>query len=346
MTVTPLYQELNDRDKRSSFQLSKKLENEEKLWIKHVLISPPLLFFAIFAIFPLIYTLYVSLSDWTISGPHRFIGLQNYRDIFSSLTFRQSFRNTMLFAIITVALQYILGLTIALLVFRSKRGVSMMRLMFLIPMMFTPVVVGFVWRTLFDPGYGPINYLLGRIGITGIPWLSEPIPAFLSVVIADTWQWTPFMFLILYASLRSLPTAPLEAAVVDGASEFRLFVDHIFPMLIPASITAILLRSIEAFKLFDVIYLLTGGGPGNSTATVSLNAYYTGLKNGNLGSAAAMTLTLLVVILVLLTIILRLLGKGNSSGAKRRKVIEKRISSNSMSETSAIESHKMKTREI
>jgi multiple sugar transport system permease protein len=295
----------------------------------------------VFAVFPLVYTLYVSLSDWTISGPHHFIGFQNYQDIFTSSTFRQSFRNTISFAIATVSIQYILGLTIALLVFRSKGGVSMMRLIFLIPMMFTPVVVGFVWRTLFDPGYGPINYLLGKAGIPGISWLSEPIPAFLSVVIADTWQWTPFMFLILYASLRSLPTAPLEAAVVDGASEFRLLVDHIFPMLIPASITAILLRSIEAFKLFDVIYLLTGGGPAGSTTTVSLNAYFTGLKNGNLGSAAAMTLSLLVVIIVLLTAILKILGKSNSHNINRQKKIEKRLSSKSIRKSIAFQTHQM-----
>src|SRR5690606_9140945 len=129
-------------------------------------------------------------------------------------------------------------------------------------MIFTPVVVGIVWKTIFDPSYGPLPWVLERMGLGDIPWLSEKVPAMVAVIIADTWQWTPFMFLILFAALRSLPPAPLEAASVDGASPYRLFIDHLMPMLVPASITAILLRSIEAFKLFDVVYLMTGGGPG------------------------------------------------------------------------------------
>jgi multiple sugar transport system permease protein len=297
----------------------------EARWYKHLLLSPPLIFFAAFAIFPLLFTLYVSLSNWSITGAHRFIGLGNYTDIFSSSTFRQSFFNTVFFVLVTVILQYVLGLVLALLVYRTTRGQGPLRLMFLIPMMFTPVVVGFVWRTLFDPTYGPISDISKRLGLPAVPWLSERIPAMTAVVIADVWQWTPFMFLILFAGLRSLPTAPLEAAVVDGASSRRLFWDHMMPMLLPASMTAILLRSIEAFKLFDVVYLLTGGGPGVDTATVTLTAYFTGIRNGNLGAAAAMTFVLLIVVLVTATVLLKLLiwagqRRSRTSAAERLHV--------------------------
>lgn len=279
----------------------------EARWYRHMLLSPPLLFFAAFAVFPLLFTLYVSLSNWSITGVHSFTGLTNYAAIFGSRTFRQSFLNTLGFVLITVLLQYVGGLILALLVYRSTRGQGALRLIFLVPMMFTPVLVGFVWKTLFDPSYGPINNVLTSIGLPDIPWLSERLPATAAVIIADVWQWTPFMFLILFAGLRSLPTGPLEAAVVDGATSWRLFWDHLMPMLLPASMTAILLRSIEAFKLFDVVYLLTGGGPGVDTATVTLSAYFTGIRTGDLGAAAAMTLVLLAVVLVSTTVLLKLL---------------------------------------
>jgi multiple sugar transport system permease protein len=279
----------------------------ESRWTKHLLLSPPLVFFAAFAIFPLLFTVYVSLSRWSITGAHELVGFGNYAALARSSTFRTSFGNTVMFALVTVLLQYALGLGLALLVYRTTRGQGVLRLMFLVPMMFTPVVVGFVWRTLFDPGYGPVDHALTALGLPAVPWLSERWPAVTAIVVADVWQWTPFIFLILFAALRSLPTAPMEAAVVDGASGWRLFWDHMMPMLLPASMTAILLRSIEAFKLFDVVYLMTGGGPGVDTATVTLSAYFTGLRSGDLGSAAAMTVVLLLVVLVAATLLLRLL---------------------------------------
>ena len=285
-------------------------------WAKHLLLSPPLLFFAAFAVFPLVFTVYVSLSRWSITGAHHFVGFDNYAALASSSTFRTSYLNTILFAVVTVAFQYALGLALAVLVYRTTRGQSALRLMFLVPMMFTPVVVGFVWRTLFDPGYGPVDHVLTGLGLPAVPWLSEHWPAVTAIVVADVWQWTPFIFLILFAALRSLPTAPMEAAVVDGASGWRLFWDHLMPMLLPASMTAILLRSIEAFKLFDVVYLMTGGGPGVDTATVTLTAYFTGLRTGDLGSAAAMTLVLLVTVLVATTVLLRLLIRAGRRGTR------------------------------
>jgi multiple sugar transport system permease protein len=293
---------------------------QQKGWYKHLLLSPPLIFFAAFAIFPLVFTIFVSLSNWSITGAHTFIGFGNYAELFGSETFRTSAWNTVVFAVVTVSLQYVLGLTIALLIYRTTRVQTTLRLIFLAPMMFTPVVVGFVWKMLFDPSYGPINDVMTAIGLPSVPWFSERVPAMIAIVVADTWQWTPFMVLILFAGLRSLPTAPMEAAVVDGASGWRLFWDHIMPMLLPASMTAILLRSIEAFKLFDVVYLMTGGGPGVDTSTVTLTAYFTGIRGGNLGQAAAMTTILLIVVLFITTLLIRLLIKvGQRRGRRPRQ---------------------------
>jgi len=130
-------------------------------------------------------------------------------------------------------------------------------------------------------------------------WLNQAKLAFTSILIVDTWQWTPFMFLILFAGLRTLPREPFEAARVDGASDWRIFWDHTFPMLLPASIAAILLRAIEAFKLFDVVFYVTGGGPGGATSTVTLQGYFTALRSGNLGYGAAMSIVLLVTVMAL-----------------------------------------------
>lgn len=289
-------------------------------WQPHILLAPALLFFALFAIGPLIFTLYVSLSNWSITGAHTFVGLDNYASLFTSETFRQTFANTVIFAVVTVTLQYLLGLTMALMVYRTTRGQTFLRLSFLLPMMLAPVVVGIIWKMVFDPSYGPLPEFLGNFGLGNIPWFSERIPAMIAIIVADTWQWTPFMFLILFAALRSIPTAPLEAAVVDGASSYRVFRDHLLPMLVPASITAILLRSIEAFKLFDVVYMMTGGGPGVDTSTITLGAYFTGLRTGNLGLAAAMTTILLIVVLAAAMIFVALLAKARSKRGATRAI--------------------------
>jgi len=261
------------------------------------MLAPAFLFFAGFTIFPLVFTAYVSLSAWTIGGEHTLIGFGNYESILSDVTYLTSLENTVLFALITTFLEYVLGFGVAHLVNGVTRGQRPIRLTVLLPMLLTPIVVGFIWKMMLDPSFGPIDNVLGHLGLADINWLSSPMPAFMGIVLADTWEWTPFMFLILFAGLRSLPTEPFESARVDGASPWRIFWDLTFPMMLPASAAAILLRSVESFKLFDIVYLITAGGPGAATSTVSLEAYFTGLRAGDLGSAAAMTIILLVIVI-------------------------------------------------
>lgn len=293
--------------------------------VKHVLIAPPLLFFAVFAIFPLVFVFYVSLSHWSLGNQHAFAGLTNYRELFSSPTFTTSLENTLLFAVATVVPEYLLGLGLALLVHRVTRGQGVLRVVILVPMMLTPVVVGFVWKTLYDPSYGPLDFVLKHLGLGSAPWLSSPHWAFGGIVLADVWEWTPFIFLILLAGLRSLPREPYEAAVVDGATSWQIFRDLTMPLLLPASLAAILLRAIEAFKLFDIVYLITGGGPGVATSTVSLSAYFTGLQGGDLGNAAAQTIVLLVIVIVITTVLLRVLASigRRRMGGRRLTVTER-----------------------
>lgn len=285
-------------------------------YVKHVLIAPPLLFFAFFAIFPLVFVSYVSLSHWSLSGRHSFAGLANYGALFASPAFITSLKNSVLFAVATVVPEYLLGLGVALLVYNVARGQTVLRVLLLSPMMLTPVVVGFIWKMLYDPSYGPIDFFLRQLGLGSVPWLSSTGGGFGGIVLADVWEWTPFIFLILLAGLRSMPAEPFEAALVDGASSWRRFWDLTMPMLLPASVAAILLRTIEAFKLFDIVFFITGGGPGVSTSTVTLNAYFTGLQGGDLGSAAAQTIVLLLIVIVVTLLLLKLLAVFGRSGRR------------------------------
>jgi len=273
---------------------------------KHLLIAPPLLFFGAFAIFPLLFTLWVSLNFWPVGGEHRFIALANYQHILSDFSFRTSLRNNILYPLIAVPLEYALGFGVALLINQMTRGQRLIRLIAFMPMMLTPIVVGFIWKMLFYPTYGPIDFVLWRLGLPKVDWITNASAAFASIVITDIWQWTPFIILIMLGGLRSLPVEPFESARVDGASSWRIFWDVTFPMLLPYSIAAIVLRSIEAFKLFDIVLLISGGGPGVSTATTTLIAYFTSFRTGNMGPAAAMSVLLLIIVIVFSMTFLRI----------------------------------------
>ncbi len=282
--------------------------------LKHLLIAPPLLFFFAISVVPLIFTIVLSLSSYSIGGSFAWVGVDNYLRLASDSLFTKSYVNTLLYVGIGVLVQYWLALGIALLVNQVAFGSRPLRLLFLLPFVMPPLIVGFVWQTMFDSRYGPLSALLRWLHIGPILWLNEPKIAFTSILIVDTWQWTPFMFLILFAGLRTLPREPFEAARVDGASDWRIFWDHTFPMLLPASIAAILLRAIEAFKLFDVVFYVTGGGPGGATSTVTLQGYFTALRSGNLGYGAAMSIVLLITVLALAMMALL----GLKRGARRR----------------------------
>jgi len=299
--------------------------------VKHLLIAPPLIFFALLSVVPIVFTVRLSLMDVSIGGGGSWVGVDNYIQAFNDTSFRRSYLNTVLYVVIGVTIQYVLGLGLALLVNGLTRGQRIVRLIILLPLMLAPLIIGFVWQTLFDTRYGPLNVWSRALGVGTIEWLTEPVLAFVSIILVDTWQWTPFMFLILFAGLRSLPTEPFEAARVDGASGWRVFWDMTFPMLIPASLAAILLKAIQTFKLFDIVFFMTGGGPGSATSTVTLSAYTTALQSGNIGYGAAMTVVLLLTVIVVSAILLIGVGlamsRANASGkAALKRLSEKPVS--------------------
>ncbi len=275
---------------------------------KHFFLLPALITLAAIILFPLIFTVRVSFSSWDVyQAGLDFIGGRNYTRLFEDTRFWESLIRLSGMSFITVTLQYVLGFALALAVWKNLPGGRVFRILFLVPMMTTPVVMSVIWRTVFHESLGPANDLLSMIGIGPVPWLSSATGAFISVVIVEVWQWTPFMFLLLLAGLVSLPKEPYLAAAIDGASPTRTFWQVTFPLMAPISIGAIIIRLIEASKIMDTVYVMTSGGPGTATETPSYYIYIRGLRDFQVGYSAALSLAYLVLMIITLTIIAKLL---------------------------------------
>lgn len=290
-------------------------KNSDRL--KHVLIAPALIVFLAITVFPLVFNIIMSLCNWQLDGNISFVGVSNYLSVFTDQTFWKTLLNTIIIVICAVAMEYVLALVLAVNINKLLRGKKLIRIAMLMPMLLAPVVIGFMWKMLFNESYGPINKLLEMIGLHGLPWISQSGFSLLSVILVDVWEWTPLITLILLAGLQSLPKEPFESARVDGASEWRIFKDLTFKMLMPASIVAIMLRSIETFKIFDTIYVITAGGPGISTMPTTMYAYQVGMRNMQLGRAAAMCIIMLLIVLVGATVFNKL--------AKKRKAVSHNV---------------------
>ncbi len=278
---------------------------------KYVFLFPGLFVLIGILIFPIIFTIRLSLSGWNSYTPEmNFIGITNYIRLFTDdPRFWESFFRLSFLSVTTVVLQYIIGFALALIVWREIKFKRFFRVIFLIPMMTTPVIMTVIWRTFFHESLGPVNDLLGNLGVEPILWLSDPVIAKFTVIIVEVWQWTPFMFLLLLAGLLSLPKEPFLAAAIDGASSIRKFVYVTFPLMAPISIGAIIIRLIEASKIMDTVFVLTSGGPGTATETSSFYIYIKGLREFQMGYAATLSFTYLVIMIISLTIIAKVLTK-------------------------------------
>ncbi len=281
-------------------------------------LMPAVLLILALSIFPLIFSLGLAFMSWDLSrlqGGVIFIGLKNFATLIADTRFWNTARNTVFFVVGAVGLQYVLGLGLALLLNQEIRFRRFFRVTFLIPMMLTPAAVGYVGRMLFNESMGPINDIIKHLGGPVIPWISNSKMALPSLILLDTWEWVPFMTIVLLAGLQSLPPEVFECARVDGANEWKIFRHITLPMIAPVSITVILIRALEAFKLFDIVMVMTGGGPGTATETVTMYAYIVGMKNGNLGYASAIAYSLLIMVIIFSTIFLNSL-RGRAAAAE------------------------------
>ncbi|MEN3186603.1 MAG: sugar ABC transporter permease [Atribacterota bacterium] len=273
--------------------------------IKYPFILPSMIWVLAFTIFPLIYSFGLSFFRVRLGRPATFVGLNNFARIFSDYKLGNSLRVTLMYVAVTVSIQLALGILIALLFHQEMKGKSIFRALLILPIFCTPVAVGYLGLTIFYEEGGPLNSILMSLFGWKIPWLSSPFWAWVAVLLLDIWQWTPFCFLVILAGLQSLPEEIYDAAYIDSSSEWEIFRKITFPMVQPVVVIVLLLRLIESFKIFDVIYSLTGGGPGTATEVYSLYTYRTGLKFFDFGYASALGYVLLAMVMVVVNLFFR-----------------------------------------
>jgi multiple sugar transport system permease protein len=265
-------------------------------------VMPACVVLFIVVVYPSLYSLVVSLLRWNLTDPsmgRRFVGLSNYISALKDSEFLQASVNTVVFVVGCVAIEFCLGMLLAIPLSREIPTVGVLRALLIIPTMVAPIVAGLVWRYMYFPGYGIVPYVLQTMGIPiGRGLLAEKATALFSVMMVDIWEWTPFVTLVLVAGLQSLPTEPMEAAGIDGASKLQMFRYITLPMMRPTILTVLLIRTMDCVKVFDLIYVLTRGGPGNATMTASFYAYLEGLNFFNVGYAAALSWLILLVVMI------------------------------------------------
>jgi multiple sugar transport system permease protein len=279
---------------------------------------PGLLFLFAIDLVPLVYSAWLSLYDWWLLRPRniRFIGLGNYIQLATDPELRRAVVITGLFTAGAVAVEFLVGLGLALLFSQPFRFLRPFRVVLLLPLFVVPVVGGTMWRVIFHPDMGPLNYYLNLIGFGRPPWLGDPTLALVSIIIVDAWRTIPFMFLVMYAGIEVLPGELFEAAAVDGASRWQAFRHITVPLLAYIMLVAVLIRGMDAFRELDIIYVLTGGGPGTSTQVIQMLSYRVfGL--GHMGLANALGIVTLALVAVLCYLLMRaiLSPRGSAGGA-------------------------------
>jgi len=258
-------------------------------------------------LFPFIVSLILSFTDYSLlrPGQTKFIFLDNYIELMKTDEFWIALRVTVVFTVLAVFIQVVLGVVFATLLHNENTNVSLLRTLYLLPLAITPIAATFTFRLMFNPSLGVLNYFMKLLGLEPQAWLASPNTAMFSLIIVDTWQWTPFILLICLGGLASLPSEPFEAAKVDGASSWQIFTKITIPMLYPFIGLALLFRSIDAFKTFDIIYVLTSGGPGILTRTLNLYAFKHGIEYLSMGYAGSIAIVMLIITIVVAQIFLR-----------------------------------------
>jgi multiple sugar transport system permease protein len=271
--------------------------------VKYLFIGPAVIWVLAFTIFPLFYALYTSFYTYRFGQRLGFVGLDNFVRLFGDVNLLSSLRVTLIFVVGTVTTEMILGVGLALLLNREMRGKNVTRGIATLPLFATPVAVGYLAITLYYEQDGPINSLISALGGRDVPWLSDPVWALVAVILVDIWQWTPFVFLVTLSGLQSLSSELYDAARVDGASSLQNLRFLTLPLLAPLLWLILLLRLVEAFRVFDIPVSLTLGGPGRATEVYSLYTYRTAMRFFDHGYAAAQGFLLLVIVMLIVSVI-------------------------------------------
>ena len=255
-------------------------------------------------VFPWCFTLFMSFSDWSLTGEITFVGLENFKTLFADERFRGAVGTTLLFTSMAVVLPIILG-TAAALVFHERfplRG--LLRAVFIMPMMATPVAVALVWTMMFHPQLGVLNYLLTGLGLPPSLWVYDVKTVIPTLVMIEVWHWTPLVMLIVLGGLAGLPSEPYESARIDGANAWHMFRHITLPLVWPFITIALIIRTIDALKAFDTIFVITQGGPGTASETINLFLYQQAFGNFKMGYASAVVVVFFLIVIALALVLL------------------------------------------
>jgi multiple sugar transport system permease protein len=274
--------------------------------IKYWFVMPTVVYLLLLGIFPLLFSLYLVFASWQPgAGGIQFIGLRNLQTLARDDRFWHSLWLTVYFVVVAVTVELILGLFLALVLQAKVKGSHFFRLAITLPILLTPIALSYTWRLMFDFTRGPINFFLNLIGLPGVMWLGNPDVVIYSIILVDIWQWTPFVALVLLAALEGQDVELYEAALVDGASFLDLLRYIALPLLAPFVVTITLLRSIEALKVFDTVFVLTGGGPGTASEVVTLYGYSAHFRTFNMGYLSAVSWVLLLMTIIVFIFFVR-----------------------------------------
>lgn len=267
----------------------------------YLMSSPAMLVLTVLSVFPLCFVIWYSFTDYyyLAKDAPQFIALQNFKDLFADEYFRQAVCNTIRFTVLAVIFEVLIGLGMAVLVNDIRSRQKLTRTLTLLPTLLPPVTVALMWQIMFSNNYGLINNILGVFGIAPVNWLMDVKTAFYAILVIDIWQYAPFVFLLLYAALQSVPQGQYEAAALDGANAFERFLYVTLPNISTNIIMVVLLRVIDTFRLFDKVNILTKGGPANSTATITQYIYQYVVKRNQIGYGSAAILIMTVIVLLL-----------------------------------------------
>ena len=275
---------------------------------KYLLVAPAVILILALSVFPLLFSVWVAFVNYDFQIPgHAYVGLKNFRQVVTDPVARWSVVVTFILSGTSVVVEFLLGLALALSMVKTFRGRGVIMSLIIIPLFISPVIVGQAWALLLQRPFGPTNYILSLITGTDvtISWLTQAPWNFIAIILADVWQWTPFMFVILLAGLTAIPPNLYEAAELDGVNAWQTFWSITVPHLVPMMLLAITFRLLDAIKLFDVIFVLTGGGPGTNTYTSSFYLFTIGFTQFHLSMATAGSWIFLLLTLIIITFLVR-----------------------------------------
>ena len=276
--------------------------------LRYIFPLPAVLFVVVLMVFPVAYTFFLSFTDWTLTSgrPLSVVGLKSYLQVLKEPRFLEALGRTFYFTFGSVIVEMLLGTALALILNRSFKGKGVVKTLLLLPLVATPVAIGIVWNLFYDPTIGILNYVLSILKLPQSGWVSDAKSVMPSLIIVDIWQWTPMITIIVLAGLAGLSSEPYESAMVDGASARQVLFHITLPMLMPTILTAVILRAIDALKTYDIIYSMTGGGPGYASENLNVLAFKYSFEYFRMGQSAVMLVFLFIIVLLFSLLVMRL----------------------------------------